>query len=674
MAEEHILKQINLLNTKVKNKEVADIEISEATTSEGLPYNALQFSNNFNNQNNTNDIFNNQINEEDSDVLNLWSQTNFFFDPVDPSKIDAVQQQQQQQQQNNINTQITEIHDNNGNGGENNDEILQLSERERDRQRYNKLKERIFSHKTKHPKENNNNTGIIDKNALIKEDFLDFHGLQRLMDSSNSNKSDFQLDNNILKLNTTVTNPNFSTVASSSSTSYSNNNIPSLNDKSKTSRNKGGKSNNLYTQILNSINSNTGIHSTKELNSSSLLSKTNDSRSKEIADKKKRRSAATMRCREKKRNQFQKKEQYINYLKNHVLFLDGLISHIGNEINWLRKSYITQHGEQSLKEVYIENGLKNVDFSVFPGSVSLTSSSLLVNPLNQEVNLKPPPPSLPLSSTLSLNSPNIMPAPSLQINKQDDTSKLSNIPFNVNSPSLEQSSLDLNINSNPYNTVSLSALAAATATATTKEVIPTPTIPPPSIPPPSTATNDTTNTNTTTTTTTKSLDSSQNMSFLNGFLNLSKEQRDLLINFLKKQDQVQKPTTSSTSNSFVNLSSSNITASDPPPNFSSKPNSLLGSIQNAAPVTTTSESQLSSLQQNLLNTLNQHSTLSSLYFNNSSMAAVASHSTESAQPSTTDLSNPITPSTINTTNTNTTTEPTTTTTSIKNLDKVIYYI
>jgi len=86
MSEENILKQINLLNPKVKNKEVADIEISEATSSDDINYNAIQFNNNNNNNSNNK---NNRVtlNEEDNDVLNLWSQTNFFFDPVDPSKI-----------------------------------------------------------------------------------------------------------------------------------------------------------------------------------------------------------------------------------------------------------------------------------------------------------------------------------------------------------------------------------------------------------------------------------------------------------------------------------------------------------------------------------------------------------------------------------------------------------
>ena len=532
---------------------------------------------------------------------------------------------------------MAEVHNNIGNSSENNNEILKLSERERDRQRYNKLKERVYAHKTRHPKENNNNNNIIDKNALNKEDFLDFNGLQQFIETNNSNKSDFQFDSSILNISYTDTNPKFSTVASSSSTSFSNNNIPSINNQTKSNKSKGGKSNNLYTQILNSINTNTNINTLKETQSSSLLSKTNDSRNKEIADKKKRRSAATMRCREKKRNQFQKKEQYINYLKNHVLFLDGLISHMGNEINWLRKSYIAQHGEQSLRDVYIENGLKNVDFNAFPGSVSLTSSSLLVNPLNQNSNFKPS-----TSTNLPLNTSNIISSPSLQLNKNDDISKLANIPLNINSPSLVQSdatpqnTINLDINNSGFDKASLNSMTPS------KEILPTPSQ---SIP-------------TSSTTTTKAPDANQNLNFLNGFLNLSKEQRDLLINFLKKQDQVQKP---ESSNDFVNISENNIDAT----NFT-KHNSLLSTIQNNSTTATTTAAQLSSLQQNLLNTLNQHQNLQSINFSNttnvftsSANAIVSTHptTTEGALQST-DLSNPTSSNNDN----------------AQNIDKMIYYI
>jgi len=82
-----MLKKISLLNPKVKNNHSNDsidnIEIPSTSTSEGVNINSLQFPNNFQHNN----II---LNEDDNDVLNLWSQTNFFFDPVDPTKISNI--------------------------------------------------------------------------------------------------------------------------------------------------------------------------------------------------------------------------------------------------------------------------------------------------------------------------------------------------------------------------------------------------------------------------------------------------------------------------------------------------------------------------------------------------------------------------------------------------------
>eukprot|EP00833_Pecoramyces_ruminatium_P015162 jgi/Orpsp1_1/1189194/evm.model.d7180000070183.1 len=101
MADKHILEQIDLLNPKLKTKKIDSFnnisitDASEASSSlSQISYNQLNLNNVLNttisNSNkNNNNIFDNQvmINEEDNDVLNLWSSTNFFFDPLDTTEL-----------------------------------------------------------------------------------------------------------------------------------------------------------------------------------------------------------------------------------------------------------------------------------------------------------------------------------------------------------------------------------------------------------------------------------------------------------------------------------------------------------------------------------------------------------------------------------------------------------
>ncbi|ORX65316.1 hypothetical protein BCR32DRAFT_286568, partial [Anaeromyces robustus] len=147
-----------------------------------------------------------------------------------------------------------------------------------------------------------------------------------------------------------------------------NNNVTKLNSINN-NQDFNKKNKDLYTQLLDSIN----IIKDDDINANGKrngVSKTNESRSKELAEKKKRRSAATMRCRERKKNQLQKKEQYIKYLENQILFLNGSILHMSNEITWLRRSFLDQYGEQSLKNIYLKNGFKDVNLNtvLYPGS------------------------------------------------------------------------------------------------------------------------------------------------------------------------------------------------------------------------------------------------------------------------------------------------------------------
>jgi len=80
MTDKNILKKINLLNPKIKDNQSTDSLEIPSTSSEGVNINSLQISNNYQN--------NMIINEDDNnEVLNLWSQTNFFFDPIDPTKL-----------------------------------------------------------------------------------------------------------------------------------------------------------------------------------------------------------------------------------------------------------------------------------------------------------------------------------------------------------------------------------------------------------------------------------------------------------------------------------------------------------------------------------------------------------------------------------------------------------
>jgi len=101
MTDKNILEQIDLLNPKLKNKRgdsINSINIhsgNEPSSINPINYNQIQFNNelnqtfnntidNNNNTNNTNNIFENQ---DENDVLNLWSSTNFFFDPLDTSEL-----------------------------------------------------------------------------------------------------------------------------------------------------------------------------------------------------------------------------------------------------------------------------------------------------------------------------------------------------------------------------------------------------------------------------------------------------------------------------------------------------------------------------------------------------------------------------------------------------------
>jgi hypothetical protein len=383
MTDSDILKQIALLNPRIINGNEVD---------------------------NTNDfIINSNIsspvegnngsqmveNDDDNDILNLWSSTKIFFDPFDPSKINSTNQPQN----NNMDVSPHSIINNNNNNT--NNEIIQLTEREKDRQRYTRLKQQQQSNyarrgrRSKNISNGRNITGktdnkndsmnVDDNNPFNKNDLLEISNIHSILmnDNSNNNKKNNSFINaSISNMGTTPSLATTQTFIPNLTTPLNNNklnnntNVLEFNQgksKSISNNNNNKKSKDLYTQLLDTINSkkykNEKSNNAKDINTASILGKVND-RSKEIADKKKRRSAATMRCREKKKNQLQKKEQYIKYLENQILFLNGSILHMSNEITWLRRSFLDQYGEQSLKNIYLKNGFKDVNFNnvVFPGS------------------------------------------------------------------------------------------------------------------------------------------------------------------------------------------------------------------------------------------------------------------------------------------------------------------
>jgi len=378
-------------------------------------------------------------NDDDNDILNLWSSTKIFFDPFDPSKINLTTQSQS-----NVSLTANDVNNNNN--------AMQLTEREIDRQRYTRLKQQqqsVYARRGRRPKnggrisknmisENNN---IFNKNNLLNINEIDIHNM--LLNNNNNNNNNSNNNNN----NSNNNNNNNSLLQNSSSnidttsslatthalipnvSSLNNNNIQNIHNINNINSNNSNKINNtlspinnpvspinfnlpleksnntinsinngkknkdLYSQLLDSINVNKSKadKEMKEIDSYTILSKIND-RSKEIADKKKRRSAATMRCRERKKNQLQKKEQYIKYLENQILFLNGSILHMSNEITWLRRSFLDQYGEQSLKNIYMKNGFKDINLNnvLYPGTSSFDTSTFTnTSMLSPDLTLSP---------------------------------------------------------------------------------------------------------------------------------------------------------------------------------------------------------------------------------------------------------------------------------------------
>jgi len=398
MSDSDILKQIALLNPRIINDNEVDANdfIMQNDTSSPVEENTGP----------------QMMENDDDDILNLWSSTKIFFDPFDPSKINSTTQSQ-----NIINIPSNSFNNNNNS----NNEIIQLTEREIDRQRYTRLKQqkqRVYAQRGRRSKNsgnevnNNGNTLNTEGNNLFnKNNLLNINEIQQylLNEEKNNKNNNVLLQGSSSNVNTTpptmTTTPNFVPDLSTplnNHTKLNNTNSIDFNlpmEKSIINGNDDAtkKDKDLYSQLLDSINSNTpkvvksGKRAMKEVNSTTILSKVND-RSKEIAEKKKRRSAATMRCRERKKNQLQKKEQYIKYLENQILFLNGSILHMSNEITWLRRSFLDQYGEQSLKNIYLKNGFKDVNLNsvIYSGSSPFTSSTFTnTSMLSPDLTLSP---------------------------------------------------------------------------------------------------------------------------------------------------------------------------------------------------------------------------------------------------------------------------------------------
>eukprot|EP00833_Pecoramyces_ruminatium_P006011 jgi/Orpsp1_1/1180043/evm.model.c7180000071944.1 len=716
MNDNDILKQIALLNPRI----ISDVDstsdfIIQSDTSSPIEANidhpAIE-------------------NEDDNDILNLWSSTKIFFDPFDPSKINPTTQSQGSVNLTSNNFSNDAIH---------------LTEREIDRQRYTRLKQQkqsVYARRGRRSKNggigrNNDNTNCENNNLFNKNELLNINEIHNLLLNDENNKKNNE--NNLLQasssnvnttsslapthglmpnLSQTLNNNNNNNNKINNSISPINNPINSLNNSvqsinfnlplekinntisnTNTINNSFGNDKNnkdLYSQLLDSINSKKGetLTKEKEVNSTTILGKVND-RSKEIADKKKRRSAATMRCRERKKNQLQKKEQYIKYLENQILFLNGSILHMSNEITWLRRSFLDQYGEQSLKNIYMKNGFKDINFNnvLYPGSSPFSSSTFTnTSMLSPDMTLSPtsgqghnqgsdqeqemeldqdqsPSPNIhqntaflsPISQSSLKNINNTISSNTSTINTTTTTTTTNNNNNNTNTNTIHpvisnSNDIGTNINSNKNSTTS---------------VIPTPTTKTTTNNYPdknsnllsSLKTNTTTERNTSTdytpvhenTSTSyadqKDIFSQLDIETLNEFANLTKEQRDVILKILEKQQihtndktsetETVTPTHSSTSRNYINIAN-DVESID---HLSKQHDSLLNLVPTSSTATTlglnSSSSQFNSLTTNMLNTFNNHGMQTLSSYQSTSMIVDSSHpsTTSPSLPNSTNITN-----------------------------------
>jgi len=701
MADSDILRQIALLNPKIINGNDVD-------SMNDLIINSDSSSPQRDSQDDPTDR------RDDNDILNLWSSTKIFFDPFDPSKINPTTQSQ-----NNVN--INSFHT---------DSINKLSEREIDRQRYTRLKQQkqsIYINRGRNnrednvAKENNNNSNNNNANSNTNNNnILNIHDIHQLLMNDNNENNEHELLQTVATNNTTphtittsqhittpqtITSPQqFASPQTIGShhlihniTSPLNNENPlnSINQPislDKLNPNDGDtiddrKGKDLYTQLLNSVNSNKRKN-TKEIDTSTIIKKTNESHNLEIADKKKRRSAATMRCRERKKNQLQKKEQYIKYLENQILFLNGSILHMSNEINWLRRSFLDQYGEQSLKNIYMKNGFKNVNLSsvLYPGgstpSPSFTNASMLSPEISSPGSHTSHSPEIPETNLAFDPNTSFLPPISSTTGSSPSHSLLSN--FSPVTATTSLTSKDSNLKTSApvsaVNTQTMTSLLQKRANDTggissSSNFLSSFSAPTGVVAPSQPVISELPKTT--------SIEQNEifkhlDMETLNEFASLSKEQRDVLLKILEKQQELSAPPSPKPTATVTSVS---VLSTPPPPpqsrnyiniandleanNLSKQPNSLL----NLAPTTTTNAHPF-----NLLSIDHSQNDLNSLSFHTTSMGVTTT------QPS---ISSASLPSTSNQALALTTTTselniiPTTTSPSSEeyiNLENLIYYI
>jgi hypothetical protein len=621
MADNDILKQIALLNPRIinGNDSINDFIISSDNSSPR--------------EENQDDFMEHHTTDEDNDILNLWSSTKIFFDPLDPSKINPTTQTE-------TNQTLTEVH--------------KLTEREIDRQRYERLKQQqqsIYINRGRHNMVDDGKGGT--NHEVLHLSNLNDIQLRNILMNNKNRETEQAIEENLLQASTS----NTTTHSIATSQGYMNNISTPINYQL-TLDNKNAENNenkDLYSQLINTINNNNNNNvkkSNKE--SDAILSKTNDSRSKEIAEKKKRRSAATMRCRERKRNQLQKKEQYIKYLENQILFLNGSILHMSNEIHWLRRSFLDQYGEQSLKNIYMKNGFKDVNLSniIYPGSSPSPSSFANSNYLSPSMSINGSPnlsagqspeqnkssPLLPQQSPFltPISSNDASNTNSLLSNYSPPPSSGSNVSKNTTTSSVTPQTIASLLQKNPHSNISSNMNANYIGSYNN-----------PSHPTPSVQSSTADDKNASNATTANDLINHLDMETLNEFANLTKEQRDVLLKILEKQKELsnEKPEESSvpsvSSRNFINIDHDHESQSE-----LSKPSNSLLNIVSSNSITPNSTASFHSLSSNLLNTINGQQNINNLSFNSSSMAMASS--TSSVPVTSTNL--------LNTFNTQTTTE------------------
>ncbi|OUM59510.1 hypothetical protein PIROE2DRAFT_63733 [Piromyces sp. E2] len=560
-------------------------------------------------------------------------------------------------------------------------DVHKLTEREIDRQRYARLKQQqqsIYVNRGRH--------NVVDGKGGSNHEVLHLSNLsdvqlrQFLMNNKNR-EAEEAIENNLLQASTSNANTTHSIAASQAymnSISSPMNTDPKLNTSALNpmdfqltnnppNNNSGNdKNRDLYSQLLNSINTTTGKGKpNKEKESTAILSKTNDSRNREIAEKKKRRSAATMRCRERKKNQLQKKEQYIKYLENQILFLNGSILHMSNEITWLRRSFLDQYGEQSLKNIYMKNGFKDVNFSniLYPGSSPSPSSFASSNLLSPDMSLNGSPSMNAGQSPEQNKSSPLLPQPSPFLTPPSSTTTGPSNPT-TNSLLTHYSPSPSSNGTGSKNSTTSSVSPQTMASLLQKNPTPHASLDMSNgfMGSYNASSHPTTATTTTASSTTarvndnnKSVGSGRNttasdlfnhldMETLNEFANLTKEQRDVLLKILEKQKELggDKPEEEGeeeeegegrpepvvpppTSRNFINIAHDHDSQSE----LSKPANSLLNLVSgsNTTPIqsTITPSTTFNPLTSTLLNPFNGQQDIGRLSFHSNSMAVAASH-------------------------------------------------